>query len=154
MRIRSHSAWTLALLGLLGACSGSDSGTAPAPLDIAGLWNQGARLADTVNGQTHIHTGYFSFSRHGAGFSGQGQQTGLCHGAAGDYTGPLATGIAFPITAGVQTGDHVAFQSDLCSYEGTLSADGAHIAGTMRCAYRDAGTDFVWTGDWLANREP
>ena len=43
---------------------------------------------------------------------------------------------------------------ELCTYEGTLSADNAHIDGTARCSYVQNGVDFVWTGDWLANREP
>jgi hypothetical protein len=143
----------IGLLGLVCACSSPDGGTAPAPLDIVGQWGQGARLEDTLHHQTHIHTGYFSFARHGAGFTGSGQQTGFCHAAAGDYTGPLADGVPFTITDGVQDGDHVTFKSPLCSYEGTLSSDSAHIEGTARCAYTDGGVNYVWVGDWLANRE-
>jgi hypothetical protein len=54
----------------------------------------------------------------------------------------------------VQQGDHVTFRSDLCTYDGTLSADGTRIHGTARCAYADHGAQFVWTGDWLADRQP
>jgi hypothetical protein len=143
----------LGFLGLLGACSSHDAGTAPSALDVAGVWNQGASLRDTTNNQTHIHTGYFSFARQGEAFTGRGQQSGVCHGPSGDYEGPLATGALFQITDGVQQGAHVSFKTELCTYEGTVSADGAHIDGTMRCAYSDRGVSFVWTGEWLADRQ-
>jgi hypothetical protein len=35
-----------------------------------------------------------------------------------------------------------------------MTSDGAHIDGIARCEYTDQGVRFVWTGDWLANREP
>jgi hypothetical protein len=143
----------LVLLGLAGACSSHDIGTAPAPLDLAGVWNQGANLRDTTNSQTHIHTGFFSFAQQGGAFTGSGQQSGLCHAASGDYEGPLATGALFQITDGVQQGAHVSFKTELCTYEGTVTADGSHIDGTMRCAYTERGINFVWTGDWLADRQ-
>lgn len=147
------SAGAFAVGSLAYACSAQDS-TSPAPLGIIGQWDQGARLEDTANQQTHIHTGYFSFEKKGAGFSGTSQQSGLCSSAAhGDYTGPLANGIPFEIRDGVQSGNQVSFRSDLCTYEGTLSADGEHIDGTARCAYSEGGVDFIWTGDWLANRQ-
>jgi hypothetical protein len=148
-----RAAAAVAVGTLLYACSAQDS-TSPAPLGIVGQWNQGARLTDPVNHQTHTHTGYFTFKMKGAGFEGTGQQSGLCTSAAhGDYVGPLANGVAYQIGDGLQSGDHVSFKSDLCTYEGTLSADGQHIDGTARCAYSEGGVDFVWTGDWLANRE-
>jgi len=138
-----------ALLATLVACSGQPE--APSP-SIVGTWDQGARLADADNGQTHIHTGYFSFEQKGDGFSGSGQQSGLCHGAAGDYEGPLASGELFHISEGVEQGINVSFKTPLCTYEGVLSDDNSHIDGTARCEYTDQGTHFVWTGDWLANR--
>jgi hypothetical protein len=140
------------LLVSLGACS-ADSGTSPAPLSIVGVWNQGANLRDSVSNQTHIHTGYFSFVQERAGFDGAGEQSGLCTGPHGDYIGPLATGTPFSISEGTQQGDQVSFKTDLCTYEGTLSVDQAHIAGTARCAYTEGGVSLVWKGDWLANRE-
>ncbi len=142
------------LLISLAACS-SEVSTAPAPLGIVGLWNQGANLQDSVNNQTHIHTGYFSFTQQGAaGFAGSARQSGFCRNAEQDYTGPLATGVPYAITDGAQQGDRVSFRSELCSYEGTLSADGAHIEGSARCTYTEGGVNFVWTGAWLANRQP
>ena len=78
--------------------------------------------------------GYFSFAQRGEAFTGTGQQTGLCHAASGDYTGPLADGAVFHVTDGVPQGTRVSFKSELCSYEGTLTADGAHIDGTARFA--------------------
>ena len=140
-------------MAVLGACS-QESGTSPAPLSILGLWNQGANLRETAKNQTHIHAGYFSFTEEGDGFAGRGQQSGFCRGANGDYTGPFATGTSYAIADGVQEGDRVTFRDELCTYEGTLSTDDAHIAGTARCTYTDGGASFVWTGDWLANREP
>jgi len=142
----------LVFLGLVGACSSHDTSTAPSALDLAGVWNQGANLRDTTNDQTHIHTGYFSFAEQGGAFTGSGQQEGYCHAASGNYEGPLATGALFQITDGVQQGAHVSFKTELCTYEGTVTADGSHIDGTMRCAYTDRGTNFGWTGDWLADR--
>jgi hypothetical protein len=141
------------LIGTLTACSSHDAGTAPSALNIVGTWTQGARLQDTVNHQTHIHTGYFSFSQEGDGFIGTGQQTGLCHSASGDYEGPLATGALFNITNGVQQGSNVSFNSELCAYSGVMSADGSRIEGTARCVYTDQGVPFLWIGDRLADRE-
>jgi hypothetical protein len=101
----------------------------------------GARLEDAVNQQTHIHTGYFSFEQKGSGFSGTGQQSGLCTSTAhGDYTGPLANDAPFAIREGIQSGDHVSFKTDLCTYEGTLSADADHIDGTTAAAIAMAGS--------------
>ena len=137
---------------LSGACS-AESGASPNSLSIVGVWNQGASLRDTVNSQSHIHTGYFSFVQKRDGFAGTGEQSGLCTGTHGDYVGPLATGKPFNLVDGIEEGDRVSFKSDLCTYEGTLSADKAHIAGTARCAYTEGGVSFVWVGDWLANRE-
>jgi hypothetical protein len=142
----------LSVAAAAAGCSG-DSGIAPPALSIVGVWNQGANLRDTVNHQSHIHTGAFSFAQEGTGFAGRGEQSGFCQGPHGQYTGPLADGVAYDIVDGVQQGDRVSFRSQLCTYDGTLSADQAHISGTARCAYNQAGVDFVWTGDWLANRE-
>ena len=139
------------LVVLVSACA--SEGTAPAARPSVGIWNQGANLRDSVNKQTHIHTGYFSFSQAGNGFTGTGEQSGFCHGANGDYVGPLAEGTPFKVTDGVQQGDRVLFKTDLCSYEGALSEDHDHMNGTVRCAYIDNGVSFVWQGDWLANRE-
>jgi hypothetical protein len=137
----------------LAACA-SDS-TSPGSLTVVGLWGHGANLREAVHDQTHIHVGHFSFVRRGDGFEGRGQQWGYCRATDGqDYTGPLATGTPYAITHGVQSGNEVSFRSDLCEYRGTLSADAQHIEGTARCAYTDGGEDFVWTGPWLANREP
>ena len=143
----------LALLAALAACSAGSDAAAPEPLTLAGLWSQGANLSEESKGQTHIHTGWFSFERRGAGFAGEGEQSGLCRRADGDYVGPLATGVPYAIAGGVQDGDRVSFRSALCEYQGTLSPDRQHIEGTTRCAYTDGGVDFVWTGAWLANRE-
>ena len=148
-----QSILALALCVGVGACS-SEGATAPASLAIVGLWNQGANLRDTVNNQTHIHTGYFSFAQEGVGFAGTGEQSGFCSGPSGHYEGPLADGARYDIVDGVQDGSHVSFKSNLCSYEGTLSEDNAHIAGTASCSYVENGVNFVWAGDWLANREP
>jgi hypothetical protein len=142
----------LALVALTGACSPGPDATAP-ELTVVGLWGHGANLREAVHHQTHIHTGHFSFVRRGDGFAGEGQQSGFCRGDEGDYVGPLATGVPYRISGGVQDGDRVSFRSDLCEYQGTLSADGEHIEGTARCAYTDGGADFVWTGPWLANRK-
>jgi hypothetical protein len=145
--------WGLLVLAAA-ICGCSKDGTAPDDLVIAGVWNQGARLHDTVNQQTHYHTGYFSFSEEKSGFSGEGQQSGVCTGSHGDYTGPLADGSVFALREGMLQGNHLSFKTNLCSYEGTLSDDKQHITGTASCAYQQDGTDFVWTGDWLANRAP
>jgi hypothetical protein len=141
---------TPALVGTLLACSSQPE--APS-LSIVGTWDQGARLEDAANSQTHIHTGYFIFDQKGDGFSGSGQQSGLCHAASGDYEGPLASGELFGITEGKQEGSNVSFRSALCTYEGVISEDGSHLDGTARCEYTDQGTHFVWTGQWLANRQ-
>ena len=154
MHSGTPTAIMLALAALTGACSSEDGGTSPSPLTIVGRWGQGANLSESAREQTHIHTGYFTFVRRGDGFGGSGQQTGLCRAEGGDYAGPLATGALYEITEGVEQGDRVSFKSDLCEYQGTLSADGAHIEGTARCAYTQDGAGFVWTGAWLANREP
>ena len=148
-----RSAAQLILVTLMAACS-HETGTSPSTPSVVGLWNQGASLRDAANDQTHIHTGYFSFTEQREGFGGQGQQSGFCRAADGDYTGPLATGTWYGITDGAQDGNRVSFRSDLCTYEGTLSGDEAHIAGTARCAYTRGGVSFVWEGEWLANREP
>ena len=68
-------ALTPGLIGGLVACSSQPE--APS-LSIVGTWDQGARLEDAANRQTHIHTGYFSFDQKGDGFSGSGQQSPLC----------------------------------------------------------------------------
>ena len=152
------SSWRfIAVVGSIGAvvaCSSHDSATSPSQFTMAGIWNQGARLQDTTLKQTHIHTGYFFFDQQGKSFAGTGQQTGLCQSPTGDYVGPLATGLSFDVTDGVQQGQRVSFRTDLCTYEGVMTSDGAHIDGTARCEYADQGVRFVWTGDWLANREP
>ena len=70
-----------------------------------------------------------------------------------DCSTPLATGKRFAVVDGIQEGNRVSFRSDLCTYQGTLSADLAHIDGTARCSYTQNGISFVWKGDWLANRE-
>jgi len=147
------SASGVVFVGMVAACSSHEVDTAPSLLSMAGNWTQGARLQDSSKGQTHIHTGSFSFAQEGDAFTGSGQQTGLCHGPSGDYVGPLATGALFQITNGVQQDRNVSFKSDLCAYTGVMSADGARIEGTVQCAYTDHGTSFVWTGDWLADRE-
>jgi hypothetical protein len=134
---------------MLGACSSQPE--APS-LSIVGMWDQGARLQDAGNGQTHIHTGYFSFDQTGNGFSGSGQQSGLCHSEAGDYEGPLASGELLHISEGVEQGANVSFKTPLCTYQGVLSEDGLHLNGTAQCEYTDQGIHFAWTGDWLANR--
>ena len=151
---RLRLAAALCLVSALGACSSHEPDTAPSALSIVGNWTQGANLRDTANAQTHIHTGYFSFAQQGGGFNGTGKQTGLCHSASGDYEGPLATGGLFHITNGEQHGNEVSFNSDLCTYTGAMSADGSRIEGKASCAYTDGGVDFIWTGDWLADRQP
>src|SRR5258705_10321562 len=113
--------WLAPGLFVLGACSANTS-DAPSPLSIAGDWTQGARLRDSVHSQTHIHAGSFSFAKRGDAFSGNGQQNGLCNTSSGDYTGPLADGALFQITSGVQRGAAVSFTSNMCTYEGTVSA--------------------------------
>jgi hypothetical protein len=147
---RMAVALTPGLISGLLACSSQPE--APS-LSIVGTWDQGARLEDAGNGQTHIHTGYFSFDQKGGGFSGTGQQSGLCHAASGDYEGPLASEALFHIDEGVQQGSNVSFRTPLCTYEGVMSDDNSHIDGTARCEYTDQGTHFVWTGEWLANRQ-
>ena len=150
---RSHLASLLPLLVLLGACASDADTTAPATLTVVGEWSHGANLREDARDQTHIHTGNFSFVRSGDGFAGEGRQWGYCRAAGGDYAGPLASGVPYAVSRGVQNGDEVSFSTDLCEYRGTLSSDGRHIEGTARCAYRDGGQDFLWTGPWLANRE-
>lgn len=86
------------------------------------------------------------------GFVGGGEQSGFCSGPNGHYEGPLANGAPYDIADGVQEGDQISFKSELCTYQGALSADGEPITGTARCAYTQAGVNFVWTGDWLGNR--
>ena len=134
------------------ACS---RGSTPpsSPLSVAGSWVQGARLQDAANGQTHIHSGYFSFAQRGDAFTGRGQQSGLCEAATGNYEGPLATGAEFQIVDGVQHGASVSFKTAMCTYQGLVSADGLHIDGTATCSYTDKGVQFNWQGDWLAQRE-
>ena len=145
------SGLALGLLVVLGSCT-HEHPTSSSPLSVAGSWTQGARLSETTHNQTHIHTGSFSFAQHGDAFTGSGQQSGLCHDASGDYAGPLATGAVFQITEGVQRGAKVRFKTALCSYEGLVSADGAHMSGTASCSYLDGGVRFSWAGDWLADR--
>jgi len=151
---RSRLITAVVAIGAVAACASHDTTTSPSQFSMAGIWNQGARLQDTTLLQTHIHTGYFFFDQEGNSFAGTGQQTGLCQGPLGDYVGPLATGLAFDITNGFQRGRNVSFQTDVCTYQGVMTADGSHIDGTARCEYTDQGVRFVWTGDWLANREP
>ena len=146
------SGLALGLITILGACS-HEGTTSSSPLSVAGSWTQGARLSETTLNQTHIHAGSFSFAQHGAAFTGSGQQSGLCHDEGGDYTGPLATGAVFQITEGIQQGAAVRFKTAMCTYEGLVSADGAHMAGTASCSYMDRGVRFDWSGDWLADRE-
>jgi hypothetical protein len=89
-----------------------------------------------VTNQSHVHTGSFSFSQEANGFIGGGA-SGFSGGPKGHYTGPLASGTSYDIVDGVQAGDHVSFRSELCTYEGTMSTDNAHIAGKARCAYTE-----------------
>jgi hypothetical protein len=151
MSIGTKVSALLAIVALTGSC-GADV-TSPEALTITGEWGQGAYLLEEAKGQTHIHTGRFAFVRRGGGFAGEGRQSGFCRTVGGDYTGPLATGVSYQIARGVQDGDRVSFRSDLCAYEGTISADGKEMSGTARCAYTDGGVKFVWTGNWLANRQ-
>jgi hypothetical protein len=141
------------LLCLAAACAGGGEGTAPTGGSIAGRWSQGASLTDSANHQSHIHTGTFLIGQRGTSFSGTGQQTGFCHASSGDYTGPLADGVPFVLRDGVVSGSHVTFATDLCRYEGAISADGRHLTGTTICAYTAAGVRFQWVGPWLADRE-
>lgn len=143
--------WLAPGLVVLGACSTNNT-AATSPLSVAGDWTQGARLRDSVHAQTHLHAGSFSFAQRGETFKGSGQQNGLCNAASGDYTGPLADGALFQITSGVQNGANVSFKSNMCTYDGTVSADGLHMAGTATCSYTVQGTRFDWSGEWLADR--
>ncbi len=135
------------------SCSSERESTAPSVANLAGDWIQGARLNETALGQTHVHTGTFTFAQRGADFSGAGQQTGFCHAESGDYTGPLADGLPFSVRDGKITDAHVSFSTNLCRYEGDVSADGERITGTARCSYASGGVQFEWTGDWLADRQ-
>ena len=146
------SGLTLGLITIVGACS-HERTTSSSPLSVAGSWTQGARLSEPTLNQTHIHTGSFWFAQHGGAFTGSGQQSGLCHDSSGDYAGPLANGAVFQITEGLQQGATVRFKTAMCTYEGLVSADGAHMAGTASCSYTDRGVRFEWSGDWLADRE-
>jgi hypothetical protein len=150
--IRLAPQLTLALL-IVGCSSGA---TPPAsPLSIVGSWTQGARLQETARGQTHIHSGYFSFARRGDALTGSGQQSGLCDvvSSGATYAGPLANGATYQISSGVQSGTSVNFVAGYCTYRGLVSSDGADMSGTATCSYDDGGSHYQWSGDWLAHRE-
>jgi hypothetical protein len=81
---------TLMVIVTIGGCS-PDGGTSPASLRVVGVWNQGANLRDTVNGQTHIHTGTSRSSRSAAGSSAMASRADSVAGRTGTTRGPLPT---------------------------------------------------------------
>jgi hypothetical protein len=144
-------ALTLPLLGFAGACR-TDT-TAPASTSLTGAWRQSGDLRDQVHGQSHIHLGTFTFSQAGTDFSGSGQQSGICHNAAGDFTGPLADPAPYQISSGHVAATTVSFDAGICHYQGSFeNGNRNRMTGTASCNYTDKGVSYTWAGQWQADR--
>ncbi|MEP6572685.1 MAG: hypothetical protein ABJD11_08315 [Gemmatimonadota bacterium] len=142
---------SLALLTLSAACRNDT--TAPPSTSLTGTWRQSGDLRDLAHNQSHIHLGTFTFAQAGTSFSGSGQQEGICHNAAGDYTGPLADPAPFPVSGGQVDETSVSFDAGICHYQGTFEHGNRNrITGTGTCHYTDQGVDYTFAGQWQADR--
>jgi len=140
-----------ALLAVV-ACSGNDN-NGPERLSMNGNWRQSGDLRDTATGDSHIHLGTFSLVQSGDSFSGTGEQSGFCSAASVKYTGPLADPTPFAVS-GTLVGRDVTFQRDICEYQGSFVAGQSNrITGTATCRYNRNGVDYVFAGQWQADKQ-
>lgn len=140
-----------ALLAVV-ACSGSDN-TGPERLTLNGNWRQSGDLRDAATGDSHIHLGSFSFVQSGESFAGTGKQSGFCTATSGQYTGPLSDPTPFAVS-GTLVGREVSFQRDICEYQGSfVEGRSNRITGTATCRYNRNGVDYVFAGQWQADRQ-
>jgi hypothetical protein len=141
-----------ALLAALFGCGAGDN-TAPPALSLSGTWRQSGDLHDATTGDSHIHLGTFALQQSADQFSGTGSQSGVCNTGATEYTGPLADPSEFAVTTGKLTDRTVTFQRDICDYQGSfVEGKSNRITGTMTCAYSRNGVDYVFAGQWQADR--
>jgi len=142
----------LPALLVVAACSGSDN-TGPERLTMNGTWRQSGDLRDAGTGDSHIHLGTFALAQQGDDFSGTGEQSGVCTHVSSTYTGPLADPTPFAVS-GRLTGRDVRFQSDICEYQGSfVEGRNNRITGTATCRYTQNGVDYVFAGQWQADRQ-
>lgn len=147
----------LPALVALAACSGSDN-TGPDRLSLNGTWRQSGDLRDAATGDSHIHIGTFALVQSGDSFSGTGQQVGHCSTAASaTYTGPLADPAPFPVS-GTLVGREVRFSrteaAASCDYQGSfVEGRSNRITGTATCQYTRNGVDYLFAGQWQADRQ-
>ncbi len=140
------------LLVTLAACAAGDTG-APPSLSLSGTWRQSGDLHDATTGDSHIHLGTFDLRQAADQFGGTGAQTGICNTATTQYTGPLADPTEFAVTTGRLTDRLVSFRRDICAYQGSFANGRSdRITGTMTCAYTSNGVDYVFSGQWQADR--
>jgi hypothetical protein len=140
-------------VGLVGLVVGCGGNTEPDALSMTGTWRQSGDLRDQTNGDSHIHLGTFTLTQSGAGFSGTGQQSGICSAHAVQYTGPLADPTPFAVTNGLLSGRKVTFERDICRYQGTFEAGrNNRITGTATCTYVRNGVTYNFTGQWQADK--
>lgn len=141
------------MLVLAAACS-SGTDTQSQPLTLEGTWTQSAHLVDTAHGDDHAHFGTYAFVQaNSGGYTGTGQQDGLCTAAGQHYTGPLADTTTFQITSAVLTDRQVTIQRDICTFSGSFVAGrNDRITGTATCAYTRNGVNYTFTGGWQADR--
>ncbi len=149
-----HRRLLLPSMLVLAAACGSGTDTQSQPLTLEGTWTQSAHLVDSVHGDDHAHFGSYAFAQAaGGGYTGTGQQDGLCSGAGTHYTGPLADTTTFQITNATLSGRTVSFQRDICSFSGSFVAGrNDRITGTATCAYTRNGVDYSFSGGWQADR--
>jgi hypothetical protein len=136
----------------LAACSGTEN-TGPERLSLNGTWRQSGDLRDTATGDSHIHLGTFALVQSGDSFSGTGEQSGFCSAASGNYAGPLADPTPFAVS-GTLVGREVSFRRDICEYHGSfVEGRSNRITGTATCRYNRNGVDYVFAGQWQADKQ-
>jgi hypothetical protein len=145
---------TIAAVLLVAACQGQEESLGPEDFDLTGSWRQSGDFRDVVTGEGHIHLGRFNWVQSGSAFEGDGQQDGLCSTATGDeYRGPLADGAPFSVTLGAVSELSLQFHAGVCEYQGVF-ADGNpnRITGSAVCRYEREGIQYVFQGQWQADR--
>jgi hypothetical protein len=120
---------------------------------MTGTWRQTGELRDSLTGDSHVHFGTYNLGQTGDSFTGVGQQSGVCTGTHGSYTGPLSDNVPFPVTEGHIVGSTVSFKTNVCSFTGSFEDGNSNrISGTGTCSYALNGTTYHFAGQWQADR--
>lgn len=141
------------LLPALLAVLGCSADTGPEGLSMTGNWRQSGDVRDAGTGDTLIYLGEYRLVQSGDAFSGSGEQGPVCSASLTSHESPLANPAAFAVSEGRLVGRTLSFKRDICDYQGSFEgSSNKRITGTATCRYSANGIDYLFSGQWQADK--